>query len=83
MHFRDAAREGAGGAAAPQILADQLTLSQPGGLIMPTTVLRAPSPDFQTLRRPSCHVLVNSKIVMAMFVSTLCAMICEVWLQLM
>jgi hypothetical protein len=29
----------------PQILADQLTLSQPGGLIMPTTVLPAP-PDF-------------------------------------
>ena len=39
-----------GGAAAPQFLTDQLTLSQPGGLIMPTTVLPAP-PDFQTLRR--------------------------------
>ena len=31
-------------------LAKQLTLSQPVGQIMPTTVLRAP-PDFQTLRR--------------------------------
>ena len=41
----------AGGALAPQFLAKQLTLSQPGGQIMPTTVLQAP-PDFQTLRRP-------------------------------
>jgi hypothetical protein len=32
-------------------LAEQLTLSQPGGQIIPTTVLQAP-PDFQTLRRP-------------------------------
>ena len=58
---------GWGAKAPPQFLAKQLTLSQPGGLIMPTTVLRAPSPDSQTLRRP-CHVLVNSKIVIAMFV---------------
>ena len=36
----------------PQSLAKQLTLSQPGGQIMPTTVLQAPPPDFQTLRRP-------------------------------
>ena len=35
----------------PQFLAKQLTLSQPGGQIMPTTVIQAP-PDFQTLRRP-------------------------------
>jgi hypothetical protein len=35
-----------------QILADQLTLSQPGGHIMLTTLLRA-TPDFQTLRRSS------------------------------
>ena len=42
---------GGGGALAPQFLADQLTLSQPGGHIMPTTLLRAP-PDLQTLRRP-------------------------------
>jgi hypothetical protein len=42
---------GSGGALAPQFLAKQLTLSQPGGQIMPTTVLQA-SPDFQTLRRP-------------------------------
>ena len=44
-------KRGAGGAVAPQFLAEQLTLSQPGGQIMPTTVLQAP-PDFQTLRRP-------------------------------
>ena len=41
---------GAGGALVPQFLAKQLTLSQAGGQIIPTTVLRAP-PDFQTLRR--------------------------------
>ena len=35
----------------PQFLADQLTLSQPGGHIMPTTLLRA-TPDIQTLRQP-------------------------------
>ena len=41
---------GGGGAVRPpsQILADQLTLSQQGGLIMLTTLLRA-TPDFQTL----------------------------------
>ena len=32
---------GAGGALAPQFLAKQLTLSQPGGQIMPTTVILA------------------------------------------
>ena len=31
-------------ALAPQVLAEQLTLSQPGGQIMPTTELRAPFP---------------------------------------
>ena len=35
----------------PQILADQLTLSQPGGQIMSTLLLLAP-PDFQIFRRP-------------------------------
>ena len=40
-----------GASAPPQCLAEQLTLSQPGGQIMPTTVLQAPS-NFQTLRRP-------------------------------
>ena len=35
-----------------QCLAEQLTLSQPGGQIMTTTILRAP-PDFGTLQRPS------------------------------
>ena len=48
---------GALGAKAPPIVADQLTLSQPGGQIMPATVLRAP-PDFQTLRRP-CNVRID------------------------
>ena len=33
----------------PQILDDQLTQSQPGAQIIPTTLLRAPHPqDFQT-----------------------------------
>ena len=44
-------KQGAGGALAPQFLAKQLTLYQPVGQIMSTTVLQAP-PDFQTLRRP-------------------------------
>ena len=43
---------GGGGMAPLQILADQLTLFQPGGggQIMPTTILRFPS-DFKTLLR--------------------------------
>ena len=41
---------GLGGLQPPQFLAKQVTLSQPGGQIMPTPVLQAP-PDFQTLRR--------------------------------
>jgi hypothetical protein len=48
---RPVASGGAGGHVPPQFLAEQLTLSQPGGQIMPTTVLSA-LPDFQTLRRP-------------------------------
>ena len=49
---RPVASEGwGGGLRAPiQFLAEKLTLSQPGGHIMPNTLLRAPS-DFQTLRR--------------------------------
>ena len=43
--IRHAARWEAGGAAAPQILADQLTLSRPGGTHYPHPVLPAP-PDF-------------------------------------
>ena len=35
----------------PHFLADQLTLSQPGGAHYPHPVVRA-TPDFQTLRRP-------------------------------
>ena len=52
------------GGGASQFLAKQLTLSQPGGQIMPTTVLRAP-PDFQTLRRPciALLVLINSNLL--------------------
>ena len=42
---------GAWGGFKPLFLAEQLTLSQPGGQIMPTTVLRAPT-DFGTLQRP-------------------------------
>ena len=42
---------GAEGALPLQILADQLTLSEPGGQIMPTIWLYAP-PDFQTFRHP-------------------------------
>ena len=36
-----------GGALAPQFLAKQLTLSQPGGQIIPTTIL--PAPGFSDL----------------------------------
>ena len=39
----------AGGALAPQFVAEQLTLSQPGGQIMPTIVLQAPPPGFSDL----------------------------------
>ena len=42
---------GRGGPVPPHFLADQLTLSQPGGAHYPHPVLRAP-PDFQILRRP-------------------------------
>jgi hypothetical protein len=48
---RAVARGGIWGLQPPQCLAEQLTLSQPGGQIMPTAVLQAPS-NFQTLRRP-------------------------------
>ena len=48
-----------GGSLAPlQFLAKQLTLSQPGGQIMPNTILQAP-PDFQILRRP-CSLSMSS-----------------------
>ena len=40
-----------GGGAAPKVLDEELTLSQPGGQIMPTPVLQALS-DFQTLQQP-------------------------------
>ena len=57
---RPVASGGAGGARAPDFLAEQLTLSQPGGQIMPTTVLQA-LPDFQTLRRPCLYSFYKSK----------------------
>ena len=47
--YRAVVSGGAGGAKAPQFLADQLTLSRPGGAHYPHPVLHAP-PDFQTLR---------------------------------
>ena len=45
----------------PQILADQLTLSQLGGQIMPTWLLLTP-PDFQPFRRPW---MVDNRIVLS------------------
>ena len=51
MYILQARRKwGAGGALAPQFLAKQLTLSQPGGQIMPTTVIQAP-PGFSDLAK--------------------------------
>ena len=43
----------------PQFLAKQLTLFQPEGQIMHTTVIQAP-PEFQTLQRP-CLLPMNMK----------------------
>ena len=40
---------GGAGARSPQFLADQLTLSQPDGQIMPTTLLLAPPTRFSDL----------------------------------
>ena len=50
---------GRGARAPPHFLADQLTLSQPGGAHYPHPVARA-TPDFQTLRRP-CRMLLKKK----------------------
>ena len=41
-----------GGHVLPHFLADQLTLSQPGGHIIPTQYYVPPPPYFRTLRRP-------------------------------
>ena len=54
MLYRPVASGKAVGARAPHFLADQLTLSQPGGHIIPTQYY-VPPPDFQTLRRP-CYI---------------------------
>ena len=51
MGYQARRKRGGGGHVPPHSLADQLTLSQPGGAHYPHTVLCAP-PDFQTLRRP-------------------------------
>ena len=56
-----------GGALAPQFLAKQLTLSQPGGQNMPTSVLLAPT-DFQTLRR-ACILLVLFLDIIDVFIN--------------
>ena len=54
---------GAGGARAPfHFLADQLTLSQPGGAHYLHPVLCAP-PDFQTLREPWYDVVFSALII--------------------
>ena len=42
QHGSSGLSQAGGGALAPQFLAKQLTLSQPGGQIMPTTVIQAP-----------------------------------------
>ena len=39
----------------PQFLANQLTLSQPGGTLSPPSITCPPPLDFQTLRRP-CRI---------------------------
>ena len=46
---------GSGGACTPPLLADQLTLSQPGGVHYPHPILHTPLPDFQTFLRPCGH----------------------------
>ena len=56
---------GAGeGALVPQFFAEQLTLSQPAGHIIPTSLLRA-LPNFQILLRP-CTVATLSREVIKM-----------------
>ena len=47
---------GGRGGTSPQIFADQLTLSQPGGQLMHVTLLLShPTPDFQTFLRHCIH----------------------------
>ena len=73
LHVRAVASRGAGGALAPQFLAKQLTLFQPGGQNIPATVLRAP-PEFQTLRR-ACQVRLRSYLRRSPW--TLCAVVLD------
>ena len=56
---RAIASGGAGGTLSSQFFADQLTLSQPDGHIITTTLLRAPL-SFQTLRQP-CRLITKWK----------------------
>ena len=51
LTLRPVVHGGAEGAMAPQILADQLTLSHPRGADYAHQLIMA-SPDFQTFRRP-------------------------------
>ena len=53
---------GAGGVMALQILADQLALSQPGGQIMPNSLLLAPT-DFGPSNGPEMNVVVMASDV--------------------
>ena len=47
---RNSVGGGGGGCTPLQSLADQLTLFQSGGQIMPTTLVLAPPPEFDNLR---------------------------------
>ena len=49
-----------------QILADQLTLSQPGGADYAHQIILAP-PDFQTIRRPCLEVALREKLLDFLF----------------
>ena len=53
MNLRAVAMGGLWGLQPPQCLAEQLTLSQPGGQIMPTTVLQAPPWIFRPCDGPA------------------------------
>ena len=58
MGYQARRKRGGGGHVPPHSLADQLTLSQPGGAHYPHPVVCAPQ-DFQTLRRPWLCILLN------------------------
>ena len=58
----------------PQILADQLTPSQPGGTDYAHLILLA-HPDFQTFRRPCAPVLTHSLVWYTVLASSSCQVI--------